>query len=211
MATCNNGITIPTPLPTDLCQGETKSTDCVIYSDAITYLDLPPDSNVTTIVDNLLLSLVDARNRIEDLESNVIIPTYKSIKISLTHNEILNLVASPKLILTSEVGKLKLPTYILLVKNSGGTYNGTDGFIIKDQGGNDVGTAFSGSASFLSHNGKSESSHQFDGIYGITVLDSSTLMEDRAYYLSWDAMTEITANTGTTSMDVYVMYNEIIL
>lgn len=44
------------------------STDCVIFSDAISYLGLPADSTLTTVFAAMLASLIDARNRIEILE-----------------------------------------------------------------------------------------------------------------------------------------------
>lgn len=44
------------------------STDCIIHEAAISYLALPENSPVTSVVENLLLSLIDARNRITVLE-----------------------------------------------------------------------------------------------------------------------------------------------
>ena len=69
MACENNNIEI-LQIPDD-CNGERKSTNCVIYPSAITYLSLPTESTVTQVIDNLLLSLVDARQRIELLENLV--------------------------------------------------------------------------------------------------------------------------------------------
>jgi hypothetical protein len=66
---CNNNTQI-VQIPDD-CNGKRYSTDCIIYPSAITYLDLPSDATVTQVIDNLLLSLVDARNRIELLETIV--------------------------------------------------------------------------------------------------------------------------------------------
>ena len=66
---CNNNtqiVQIPDP-----CNGERKSTNCVIYPTAITYLSLPTEPTVTQVIDNLLLSLVDARNRVQLLENLV--------------------------------------------------------------------------------------------------------------------------------------------
>lgn len=64
---CQQSIT-PT-LTEDPCDGNQMSTDCLIYSNAITYLNLPPNSTMTVVVQALLLSLVDARNRITALEN----------------------------------------------------------------------------------------------------------------------------------------------
>lgn len=65
---CNNGIVIP-DLIVDICNGETKNSDCIIFNNAITYLGLTPNSNLTQVVSALLLSLKDARDRIELLEA----------------------------------------------------------------------------------------------------------------------------------------------
>ena len=69
MACENNNIEI-LQIP-DNCNGERKSTNCIIYPTAITYLSLPENPTATQVIDNLLLSLVDARQRIELLETIV--------------------------------------------------------------------------------------------------------------------------------------------
>ena len=66
---CNNNTQI-VQIPDD-CKGERKSTNCIIYPTAITYLGLSSESTATQVIDNLLLSLVDARQRIELLENLV--------------------------------------------------------------------------------------------------------------------------------------------
>ena len=66
---CNNNTQI-VQIPDD-CNGERKSTNCIIYPTAITYLGLSSESTATQVIDNLLLSLVDARQRIELLETIV--------------------------------------------------------------------------------------------------------------------------------------------
>ena len=48
------------------------STDCVIYEEAATYLGLPENSSMTNLLEALLLSLIDARNRILILESSTL-------------------------------------------------------------------------------------------------------------------------------------------
>lgn len=45
------------------------STDCIIHGAAISYLGLPENSSMTDVVNALLLSLIDARNRILILET----------------------------------------------------------------------------------------------------------------------------------------------
>lgn len=65
---CNNGITIPT-LTVDPCGGETKSAKCIIYEQAISYLELAPNSTLEQVIEKLMISLIDARNRITTLEN----------------------------------------------------------------------------------------------------------------------------------------------
>ena len=67
---CENNNTQIVQIP-DNCNGGRKSTNCVIYPTAITYLGLSSESTATQVIDNLLLSLVDARQRIELLETIV--------------------------------------------------------------------------------------------------------------------------------------------
>lgn len=55
-----------TPLQCD----EFINTDCVLYMNAISYLNLPPQSTVTEIVVALLTSLIDTRARLENVENN---------------------------------------------------------------------------------------------------------------------------------------------
>jgi hypothetical protein len=52
------------------CDGYT-SDDCIIHEQAIAYLALPVESSIKDVVDAILLSLVDARNRVLILEENL--------------------------------------------------------------------------------------------------------------------------------------------
>jgi len=65
---CSNGITIPT-LNEDLCNGETKATQCIIHPDALVLLELPADSSTYDIINAFYVSLSAALNRIESLET----------------------------------------------------------------------------------------------------------------------------------------------
>jgi hypothetical protein len=66
MAGCQTSI-VPV-LDENTCPLGQISTDCVINELAIAYLNLPPNSTLTAVLTNYLLSLVDARNRITLLE-----------------------------------------------------------------------------------------------------------------------------------------------
>ena len=48
---------------------ELKSTDCVVYEEAISYLSLNTGSTTTEVIQALLTSLINARNRIQTLET----------------------------------------------------------------------------------------------------------------------------------------------
>jgi len=61
----NIPTTDETPLP---CE-EFTSTRCATHEDALTYLLLPENSTLDVIIEALLLSLIDARQRIEILEN----------------------------------------------------------------------------------------------------------------------------------------------
>ena len=65
---CENNIVIP-ELPSDPCNGKTISTDCVIYSSAITLLDLPPNSSNTEVINALVLAINSLIGRVELLET----------------------------------------------------------------------------------------------------------------------------------------------
>lgn len=67
MEECNIGTVIPTNNTPLACE-EYKSTDCIIYKSAIVYLGLPADSSMTQVIAAIMLSLIDARNRIRTLE-----------------------------------------------------------------------------------------------------------------------------------------------
>lgn len=55
----------------DPCNGKQFSTDCLIFSSSIPYLQLPPNSTVTEVINALLLSLVDTRTRLTQAESRI--------------------------------------------------------------------------------------------------------------------------------------------
>ena len=53
----------------DGCNGNQMSTNCVLFPNSITYLSIPPNATTTIVIQSLLASLVDARNRIVVLEA----------------------------------------------------------------------------------------------------------------------------------------------
>lgn len=50
---------------------ELKSAECIIYKDAIAYLSLEENSTMKEVVQALVLSLIDARDRITILEEQL--------------------------------------------------------------------------------------------------------------------------------------------
>lgn len=68
---CNNNINVPT---TDNTQPDCLNpidANCVFYQEVINYLSLPAMSTAHEIIDALILSLMNARNRITTLEEIV--------------------------------------------------------------------------------------------------------------------------------------------
>lgn len=55
----------------DTCEGNQTSSDCSLFPNSIVYLSLPPNSTMTQVVQALLLSLIDARQRITELEERI--------------------------------------------------------------------------------------------------------------------------------------------
>jgi hypothetical protein len=66
---CNNGTHIPTNEAVEPCSGKYTNSDCTLFAEAITYLQLPANSTLTDVIKNLILSLADARLRITSLEN----------------------------------------------------------------------------------------------------------------------------------------------
>ena len=52
------------------CDGCFHLTDCVIYEDAVAYFGLPANSDLTVLLNAMMSSLIDARNRIQILENS---------------------------------------------------------------------------------------------------------------------------------------------
>ena len=81
--TINCGQTyIPTTEETPLPCDEFKSTRCTIHEEALSYIGLPENSPLDTVLTNYLASLIDARNRIIILEA----PSTKSISECVADN-----------------------------------------------------------------------------------------------------------------------------
>jgi hypothetical protein len=53
---------------TDPCGGEQKKTACIFKTEAITYLNIPPNSSLDVILQNIVLALQSSNTRIDDLE-----------------------------------------------------------------------------------------------------------------------------------------------
>jgi hypothetical protein len=72
---CNNGTSVPS-LSQETCNGEYKSTQCIIHPTAISYLNLPINSSQQAINNALILALqykdeqiAQLTERIETLET----------------------------------------------------------------------------------------------------------------------------------------------
>lgn len=47
------------------------TTKCVIYPEVISYLGLPDNTDLSTVIETLMLSLIDVRNRVQIIEDNL--------------------------------------------------------------------------------------------------------------------------------------------
>lgn len=68
--TCYTGTNIP-PLENEICNGCYTSSKCIIHAAALTYLNLPANSSLETIITNLLLAHVNKDSLISSLEARV--------------------------------------------------------------------------------------------------------------------------------------------
>lgn len=66
---CNDQISVPTTDNTLLDCPEFIYTDCIVHPESIPELSLTENSNLTQIIENLVLALVEANARIETLEN----------------------------------------------------------------------------------------------------------------------------------------------
>ena len=141
----------------------------------------------------------------------------KSIKRTVSHAEILTMVASPILLIQQEIGKVKLPLSILLKKNSGGNYSGAAGFKLINQLNQNLGISISGSSFFLGDTGETQMSILLDSfsdigsVFGTTRTDATGLLFNEVdYYFTYNgSLFEIELGTGSTTMDIYITYLEI--
>lgn len=71
MEVCPQSITVN--IIEDPCDGNQSSTNCVLFPNSIVYLGISqPNSTTTVVIQALLTSLIDARNRITTLETQAI-------------------------------------------------------------------------------------------------------------------------------------------
>jgi hypothetical protein len=67
---CNTGTDIPI-LEIDPCDGKFYNTACVIHPTALTYLNLPANSSVFTIINTFILALQFKDETIAALEARI--------------------------------------------------------------------------------------------------------------------------------------------
>jgi len=67
MSQCNQGIDIPI-LNTDLCNGKTINTKCVIHEDEISLLEIDANSSQYVINNAILVAITSLLNRVDALE-----------------------------------------------------------------------------------------------------------------------------------------------
>lgn len=72
MSACLIDINIPT-LPEEICDGVYTSDACIIHSGAISYLTLPINSSINTVINALVLALIYKDEQINSLTARVVI------------------------------------------------------------------------------------------------------------------------------------------
>ena len=71
MTECKNGIEVPILFPTDFCKGQKTSTRCIVNQDAITLLQLPPNSTQEEVNNAMVIAIASLINRVVSLEAEV--------------------------------------------------------------------------------------------------------------------------------------------
>jgi len=71
MSACSQTNTPVLNTTTDPCNGVHTSTACIFKEDAITYLNVTANSNLDTILQNIVLALQASNARITELEDQV--------------------------------------------------------------------------------------------------------------------------------------------
>jgi len=80
---------------------ELTSADCVIISEGLSYLGVEVGENVTLVISKMLQSLMNARNRLEDIEGLI-----KKVKVTLSPTQLINLGTPVEIIPKPGVGKV---------------------------------------------------------------------------------------------------------
>lgn len=68
--TCQTGTNLPTPTSEE-CSGEYTQTMCTIHPTALSFLNLPANSSVFTIINNFILALEYKNQQISELEERL--------------------------------------------------------------------------------------------------------------------------------------------
>ncbi len=72
MSTCYTGTNLPLELETEPCNGEYTLTNCIVNSAAIPYLNLPANSQLNTIISNLILAMQYKDEQIAILTAQIV-------------------------------------------------------------------------------------------------------------------------------------------
>lgn len=71
MPICNTNQTNIPDLPSEPCNGDYTDSQCVIHQSVLTYLDLPANSPLSTIINRLILSLQAKDEQIANLQQQI--------------------------------------------------------------------------------------------------------------------------------------------
>jgi len=137
-----------------------------------------------------------------DYVEGIGVSSAKTIKVSLTHNELLNLATTPKILLPAVVDKAYLPLHFLLkYNNNAGWGNSGSPWIVK-----------SGSVSFGSFSTQIGGGTIVEEIRLFTGGNSNTSDTFFNKEITLSATTDpVSPNEPTTTCDVYISYFEVSL
>lgn len=133
--------------------------------------------------------------------------TNKTQKIVVSQSELLNLLTTPKLLLSNENGKVKIITSLYLHKNAGTPYGDNYGFSIINQFGQNMFPSMSNS--YMSYPQELDGVYDFsNSMHGWDTFSVSDLWIGRSFYLKSDSYNMV---NGTGDLNLYFNYLEITL
>jgi hypothetical protein len=230
---CNSYV-VPIIVP-DPCDGDKKSTKCVIDENAFIELNLPANSTQEAINGAMYQALqaqalineaqqkqIDAlegasccddiatiQSDLTDLQTQVnnIQPAVKGVQVLVTQAQILNSGGFSKVLVTSTTGKVLVPVSISAYRKSGGTaYSIANSIRLTSVAGSSSGTVGSGSLDAAFTNGTESTT-----IAPVSTTNFSLIPGNSLHVVSGSFLAPSTITGGTGDIIIFLTYTEIII